>query len=176
DLERMLYTDLMTRMPDHLLPIVDRMAMAHGLEVRPPMLEHRMVEFAATVPSNLKLKGGRLKHILRQVAARHLPRELVFRPKQGFGFPIAHWLRKELAPLLRNLARSSRFVEAGIFEREYVARLVDEHLSGHRDHNFRLWILINLEIWYRIFLESAPVEAVEEWLAGGLTDAYATTH
>jgi asparagine synthase (glutamine-hydrolysing) len=162
--DRMLYTDLMTRMPDHLLSIVDRMAMAHGLEVRPPFMEHRMVEFAAAIPASLKLKGTRLKYILRRVASRHLDPTLVRRKKQGFGFPLAYWLRGELNPLLREVVRQSRFIEAGIFEPDYVHGLVDEHVQGKRDHNYRLWLLLNLELWHRLFLEGQSVEAVEHWV------------
>lgn len=163
-IDRMLYTDLMTRMPDHLLSIVDRMAMAHGLEVRPPLLEHRMVELAARFPVRLKLKGTRLKYVLRRVAARHIPATLVTRPKQGFGFPIARWLRSELRPFLDEAVRSSRFVERGVFDGDYMRALAEEHLAGRRDHNFRLWILINLEVWHRVFVERESPEAVTEWI------------
>ncbi|MGN6392917.1 MAG: asparagine synthase (glutamine-hydrolyzing) [Gemmatimonadales bacterium] len=163
-IDRMLYTDLMTRIPDHLLPIVDRMAMAHGLEVRPPLLEHRMVEFAAALPADLKLRGTKLKYILRRVAARYLPPDLVERPKQGFGFPLARWMRTDLRHLLRQVAAESRLVQAGVFNRAYVERLVAEHLEGRRDHNFRLWILLNLEVWHRLFLEEQSLEEVADWI------------
>jgi asparagine synthase (glutamine-hydrolysing) len=163
--DRMLYTDLMTRMPDHLLAIVDRMAMACGLEVRPPLLEHRSVEFAARIPPSFKLKRTRLKHILRQVAERHLPAELVNRKKQGFGFPLARWMRGELRPLLGEVARTSRFVEIGAFDRGYVEELIQEHVSGARDHNYRLWILLNLELWHRRFIEGQSQSEVAGWLA-----------
>jgi asparagine synthase (glutamine-hydrolysing) len=162
--DRMLYTDLMTRIPDHLLTIVDRMSMAHSLEARPPLLDHRLVEFAATLPADLKLKGRNLKYLLKKVAARYLPRELIEREKQGFGFPIAIWLRTELRPLLLNLFRQSRFVELGLFRDEYVQRILNEHLDGRRDHNFRLWILINLEIWYRMYFEGETVESMRDFM------------
>ncbi len=163
--DRMLYTDLMTRIPDHILPIVDRMSMAHGLEVRPPLLEHRMVELAGHLPPNLKLRGSKLKYILRQVARRYLPPDLVDRPKQGFGFPLARWMRTELAPLLRTALPDARFIKAGVFCRPYVERLVREHLEGRHDHNFRLWILLNLEIWHRLFLDQQSLEEVSGWIA-----------
>jgi asparagine synthase (glutamine-hydrolysing) len=173
--DRMLYTDLMTRIPDHLLPTVDRMAMAHGLEVRPPLLEHRMVEFAAGVPANLKLRGTKLKYILRRVAARYLPAELIDRPKQGFGFPLARWMQTDLRDLLHRTIADSRFVQAGVFDRAYVQRLLDEHVEGRRDHNFRLWILLNLEIWHRLYLEEQSLEAVGAWMEPSLpTDQPAT--
>jgi asparagine synthase (glutamine-hydrolysing) len=151
--DKMLYTDLMTRVPDHNLVIGDRMSMAHSLEVRAPYVDHQLIEFAARIPADLKLKGQKLKHILRSVAARHIPSSVVRRPKQGFGFPIAHWLRNELRGYLLSMAGESRMVDLGIFERAAVERLVNEHLSGRVDHNFRLWILINIELWYQINIE-----------------------
>jgi asparagine synthase (glutamine-hydrolysing) len=156
--DRMLYTDLMTRMPDHLLAITDRMSMAHGLEVRPPLMDYRLVEYAASIPADLKLRGRTLKHILKKVAARYLPPELITRRKQGFGFPIARWMRTELADPLRNLVERSRFVELGLFERAEMRVLLEEHLSGRVDHNFRLWILLNLEVWHRLCIEGQSVE------------------
>lgn len=160
--DRMLYTDLMTRIPDHLLSIVDRMCMAHSLECRPPMVDYKLVEYAARIPADLKLKGISLKYILRQVAARYLPNELINRPKQGFGFPLGAWMRGEMRSFLENLVANSRFVELGLFNPDYMRRLVDEHVSGRFEHSFRLWILINLELWYRLFFENQSIEAVRE--------------
>ncbi len=163
-LDRMLYTDLMTRMPDHLLAISDRMSMAHSIEIRPPLIDYKVTEFAASLPCEMKLRGRRLKHILRRVAARYMPRELIERPKQGFGFPIARWLRTDLAGFMRALFRESRFVERGVFRQAAIDRLVDEHISGKADHNFRLWILINLEIWHRMCIEGRSVDDMRAWI------------
>lgn len=162
--DRMLHTDGMTRLPDHLLMIVDRMAMAHGLEARPPLLDHEIVELAARIPARLKLNGHRLKYILRRTSAAYLPAGIVTREKQGFGFPIAHWMRTELRTLLEHVFRESRFVEAGIFERRYMDTLLAEHLSGRSDHNFRLWILLNLEVWHRLYLERQSPDQLAEWM------------
>lgn len=162
--DRMLYTDLMTRMPDHLLAIVDRMAMAHGLEVRPPLLEHKMVEFAARIPANLKLNGSKLKYILRKVASRYIDPSLIARKKQGFGFPLAYWMRNELKIFLSQIVRESRFIENQIFKREYIHNMIEEHIAGKRDHNFRIWIFMNLEIWYRIFIEQQEIDRVHGWI------------
>jgi len=163
-IDRMLYTDLVTRVPDHLLVIVDRMAMAHGLEVRPPFLEHRMVELAARVPSSLKLRGRTLKYALRMLARRYVDPAIANRPKRGFGFPIAFWMRDELRGFLLHVAERARFVEAGILERETVHRLVREHVDGKRDHNFRLWILLNLEVWHRLYMDGESIAEVTEWI------------
>lgn len=163
--DKMLHTDLMTRIPDHLLVIADRMAMAHSLEGRSPLIDYKLVEFAASIPGEIKLKGKNLKHVLRKVASRYLPKELVYRGKQGFGFPIAIWMRTDLRKFLINLFNNSKFVELGIFNGNYTNHLLNEHLSGKRDHNFRLWILLNLEIWYRIFFENYSIEETKEFIS-----------
>ncbi len=160
-IDRMLYTDLMTRMPDHLLAIVDRMSMAHSLESRSPLVDYKVVEYAASIPAEMKLKGKNLKYILKKVASRYLPDELIYRKKQGFGFPLGLWMRNDLSTFLERLFNESRFVELGIFNRSYVRRLLHEHLSGMADHNFRLWILINLEIWYRLYFENETIDSMK---------------
>ncbi len=164
--DKMLYTDLMTRMPDHLLAIADRMSMAHSIESRPPLIDHKVTEFAASLPASIKLRGtGRgLKYILRQVARRYMPDELIDRPKQGFGFPIALWLRSDLRPLMENIYKNSRFVEMGLFNAAEFKRLLDEHVGGKADHNFRLWILLNLELWHRMYFEGMDTGRLAEFL------------
>ena len=166
-LDKMLYTDLMTRIPDQLLAITDRMSMAHSIEVRPPLIDYKVTEFAASLPCSIKLRGtGRgLKYILRNVAKRYMGADLVDRPKQGFGFPIAKWLRGDLAAFQRNLFKQSRFVELGLFRQEEIERLMEEHIGGKADHNFRLWILINLEIWYRMCFERKSIGEMKEFIA-----------
>lgn len=161
--DRMLYTDLMTRMPDHLLSIVDRMSMAHSLESRAPIIDYRVVEYAASIPADLKLKGHNLKYILKRVAARYLPKELIYRKKQGFGFPLGLWMRSDLKSFLKNLFAESRFAELGIFDPAYMGLILDEHLEGKADHNFRLWILINLELWYRMYFEGETVDSLRDY-------------
>jgi asparagine synthase (glutamine-hydrolysing) len=159
--DRMLYTDLMTRMPDHLLTIGDRMSMAFSLEMRPVLIDYKLVEFAAQLPPKLKLHGRDLKHLLKKVAARYLPDGLINREKQGFSFPIARWLRSDLRDYTQRLFSQSRFVEAGIFDPDYMSQLLGEHVDGKSDHNYRLWILINLEIWYRMYFEGKSVEDMQ---------------
>ena len=165
--DAMLYTDLMTRIPDHLLPIGDRMAMAHGLEVRPPLLEHRMVEYAMRIPAEYKLRGRTLKYLLRRLAERYVDPELVRRQKQGFGFPLAYWMRSELAEFLRRASVESRFAAEGIFDGAYVRALIEEHIAGKRDHNYRIWVWLNLEIWHRLYFERTGIEEVTEWIERG---------
>ena len=164
--DRMLYTDLMTRIPDHNLLIGDRMSMAHSLEVRAPFVDYKIVEFAAKLPARLKLHNGKLKYILRKVSERYLPPDVVRRRKQGFGFPIGVWMRTDLADLLRFLLGRSRFAELGIFDQSQIDALVDEHISGKRDHNYRLWILLNLELIHLMYFEGQSIDAVGELIRG----------
>lgn len=162
--DRMLYTDLMTRMPDHLLAIVDRMSMAHSLESRSPLIDYKVVEYAASIPAELKLKGKNLKYVLKKVAERYLPQELIHRKKQGFGFPLGIWMRADLKDFLKTLFNESRFVELGFFNRDYMMNVLDEHISGKADHNFRIWILMNLEIWYRLYFENQAVDSIRSYI------------
>lgn len=163
--DKMLNTELMTRVPEHLMVVSDRMSMAHSLESRSPLLDYKLVEYAASIPASLKLNGIQLKYILRKVSTRYLPDELVNRPKQGFGFPFGIWMRGELQPFVRNLFRSSRFVEMGIFDGNYMTRILDEHVDGKIDHTYRLLILINLEIWHWLFLEGQTISSAKERIA-----------
>ena len=162
--DRMLYTDLMTRMPDHLLSIVDRMSMAHSLESRPPLIDYKVVEYAASIPPDMKLKGRNLKYMLKKVASRYLPQELICRKKQGFGFPLGLWMRTELRGFISNLFKQSRFVDSGIFDGTYINRLLEEHIAGKADHNYRIWILINLEIWHRLYFENETVDSTRAFI------------
>ena len=160
--DRMLYTDMMTRMPEHLLLIVDHMTMAHGLEDRSPLMDHRLVEFAASIPASMKLKGRQLKYIFRRVAKDFLPEELLTRRKQGFSFPLAYWMRGPLGNLLENLFLESRLAEAGCFHRSYMLRLLKQHRSGRADHNYSLWMLLNLELWWRIYIDELSLDKMAE--------------
>jgi len=163
--DKMLYTDLMTRIPDHLLTVGDRMTMAHSLESRAPLIDYKVTELAAGIPADMKLHGNKLKYILRNVAARYLPRELVHMKKQGFRFPLGIWFRTDLKDMLRGLFARSRFVELGIFEQRYMDRILEEHIAGKVDHNYRIWLLLNLEIWYRLYFEGESIDAMRELIA-----------
>jgi asparagine synthase (glutamine-hydrolysing) len=103
--------------------------------------------------------------MLRNVASRYLPREITRLEKQGFRFPLGIWFRTDLKDMLRSLFASSRFVELGIFNRKYVDILLDEHISGKVDHNYRIWLLLNLEIWYRMKFEGQSADATRELIA-----------
>lgn len=164
-LDKMLYTDLNTRLADHLLKVGDRMTMAHSLEGRSPYVDHHLAEFVATIPAKYKLNGRRLKHIQRELARDLLPAPLIERPKQGFSFPLAYWFRNELRPLLANTFQNSMLVEAGYFRVQAMQDLLQEHVSGKIDHNYRLWLLLNLELWYRSFIAGHSHDQLASFLA-----------
>jgi asparagine synthase (glutamine-hydrolysing) len=162
-IDRMLYTDYMTRLPEHTLMLSDRTSMAHGLEIRSPWVDADLVRFLATFPPGLKIRGRRLKHLLRRLGERYLPRQITRRPKQGFMFPLAFWFRDELYPFAKGFLAESRVVSDGILQGAAVDRLVEEHRRRKVDHHARIWMLLNLEVWYRtLLLGHQPQELAAE--------------
>jgi asparagine synthase (glutamine-hydrolysing) len=155
-LDRGLYVDVHTYMVDDILTKVDRMSMAVSLEARDPLLDHHLLEFAATVPMPLKLKKGRGKYLLRKVLQRRLPAAILKRGKQGFAAPIGEWLRGPLAPMAGSLLTDGRLRDRGVFDDREVTRLWHEHRAGRADHRHRLWQLVMLELWFRQFIDRAP--------------------
>jgi asparagine synthase (glutamine-hydrolysing) len=152
---QMMHFDADTYMPEDVLVKVDRMSMAHSIESRVPLLDNEVIEFAATLPSHFKLKNGRRKHILKEVAATMLPRDLVDRRKQGFSVPLDMWFRGNLRELFADTLLSSRSLSRGYFQAPFIRRLVDEHVSGRRDHTLRLWQLVVFERWHAHYLDRA---------------------
>ena len=163
-LDRMLHADCMTRLAENDLPTTDRMTMAHSLELRSPFLDRRIASLAMHAPSQWKIRRGQLKHLTRRLAERHLPHSVARRPKKGFGFPIALWLRGPLRGVMQDIVNRSRLVAAGVFRRQAWQKLLDEHAQGGIDHNYRLWMLFNLEIFWRHFFEGQSVESLEAWM------------
>ncbi|HKY60814.1 MAG TPA: asparagine synthase (glutamine-hydrolyzing) [Gemmatimonadota bacterium] len=170
DLERMLFADVMTRLPEHSLMLTDRMTMARSLEARAPFLDHRLAEFVATLPAGLKLKGRRLKHLLREVARELLPETVLRRPKQGFMFPLGYWMKGPLLPVLEDLARESALVEDGLFATEPIRAMVGEHLADESDHHVRLWMLLNVELWYRMYVRGQSREDLSDRIADRMAE------
>ncbi|MBX2998261.1 MAG: asparagine synthase (glutamine-hydrolyzing) [Caldilineaceae bacterium] len=162
--DKMLYTDSKTRLADHLLMVGDRMTMAHSLEGRSPFVDQQVVEFVAHMPATLKIKGRQLKYVQRQIAREFLPKELIERPKKGFGFPLAYWFRGELGEVTARVFESSMLVEAGYLRLDSMMALLQSHRNGVTDHNYRLWVLLNLELWYRIFMGNSSVETLKAYL------------
>ena len=173
-LDRSMYVDSQTYMIDDVLTKVDRMSMAVSLEAREPLLDHKLLEFAARVPSSLKYRNGRGKYLLRRVLERRIPPSILERRKQGFAAPISEWLRGPLAPMASSLLLDARFRDRGLFNQREVSRMWDEHRTGRRDHCHRLWQLIMLELWFRQSVDrsstwSSSVEARPEATASLLT-------
>ncbi len=150
-------TDLMTYLPCDLMTKVDIASMAHGLECRPPFLDHRVVELAARMPVRRKFRAGRGKRILLETFADLIPAPIRSRPKMGFGVPLDHWFRGPLAGFAREVLLDRRTVSRGLFRREIVAGLIDEHVAGRFDHAYRLWALLVLELWQRRWLDGESV-------------------
>ena len=148
-LTRVSIADLLTYLPCDLMTKVDTATMAHSLECRQPFLDYRLVEFAMRLPAHWKLRGRRSKWILRRLFERQLPKSVFQRAKMGFGVPLDHWFRGELAPLARDLLLAPDARTAAWFRRERVEQLLDEHLVGRFNHAYRLWSLVVLEKWLR---------------------------
>jgi asparagine synthase (glutamine-hydrolysing) len=153
-LQRILYAHLKTRLVS-LLMKQDKMTMAASLEVRVPFLDHRIIELAATMEDNLKLRNGEGKYILKKVAESVLPSDIVRRRKMGFPVPLSMWFR-EREDCARILGEK-RTVDRGLFEPKSVLRIIHDHRQGHHDYGYLIWLLINLEHWIRIFVEREDV-------------------
>ena len=148
--------DVALYLPDDLLVKADIAAMAHGLEARSPLLDHEVMEFAARLPIEFKIRHGQGKYLLRKLAEPLLPPGVLNRPKAGFAVPLDRWLRTDLAPVLRDVLLSRRSVERGILDVRSVRTLLDEHFASRRSHAHRVWALLMLEFWYRECIDAVP--------------------
>jgi asparagine synthase (glutamine-hydrolysing) len=165
--DRAMYVDFRTYLPDDIMTKVDRMSMAVSLEAREPLLDHLLLERAAAVPSALKLKNGTTKYLLRRLLERRVPRSILERKKHGFEAPIAAWLRGPLAAMTGDLLTDGHLHARGLFRQREIDRLWTEHRSARADHAHRLWQLLMLELWFRQFVDrqSTRAEAPESALA-----------
>ncbi len=144
----MMMADAMTYLPDDILAKVDRASMAVSLETRAPLLDHRVFEYAWSLPDHLKIQKGKGKYILRQLLAQHVPMHLFDRPKRGFGVPLGSWLRGPLAPWMQDMLSPERLQAQGLFRPEAVTPLVQAHMSGSHDWSYRLWGLLMYQAWH----------------------------
>jgi asparagine synthase (glutamine-hydrolysing) len=141
-LSRVQYVDMKTYLPGDILTKVDRASMAHSLEVRVPFLDHKLVEWVSGLPPDLRLRDGQGKYLLKRAMAPYLPHDLLHRRKMGFAVPLTRWFRGPLREVVRREVLGEEMADAGILDREYARRLVDEHQSGARDHSAALWTLL----------------------------------
>jgi asparagine synthase (glutamine-hydrolysing) len=151
---QMMRFDMETYLPEDILTKVDRMSMAHSIEARVPLLDNAVIDFASSLPAALKIRGGRRKHVLKEVAARFLPGELIDRRKQGFGVPLDVWFRGSLRELFADTLLSARSLQRGYFQPAFVRGLIHEHVSARRDHTFRLWQLLVFERWLQQYVDA----------------------
>jgi asparagine synthase (glutamine-hydrolysing) len=165
DVDRVLCLDFKTYLPDQLLTKMDVSTMAHGVEARSPLLSKQLIEFAAQIPASLRLRGYNTKYLLKKLAARYVPPEIVYRKKRGFVMPISGWLRGELAGSMRAVLQSRSFGERNWIRPNAVSRMITEHSGGQRNWSEQLWTLFVLELWARTALDNTlqrdtPLRAV----------------
>ena len=148
-----LLTDTMTYLPNDLLVKMDIASMTVSLEARSPFLDHHLMEFAASLPENLKLRGMTTKYLLKRVLKQFVPEENLTRAKMGFGVPIGHWFRGTMQPFLRETLLSEKALSRGLFNRASVRQLIDQHVANKVNHEHRLWSLLMLELWFQRFID-----------------------
>jgi asparagine synthase (glutamine-hydrolysing) len=153
EIERMQFLDMNFYMAEDILTKVDRASMAVSLEVRAPFLDPRVAQFAAGLPLDYKLKGNKGKYILKKAVEPLLPRNILQRPKKGFGIPIAEWLKNRLNPLMRDLLDSKRLKNQGLFDEKFVRKLIREHETGAASHHKQLWTLLVFQLWFDNFMK-----------------------
>jgi asparagine synthase (glutamine-hydrolysing) len=158
---QLLSVNMTTYLPGDLLVKTDRMTMANSLEARCPFLDQKLLEFANSIPSKLKLKGMTTKYILKRALQGIVPEEIIYRKKHGFGVPVGRWFRTSLKDYVRETLLSPDALRRGYFHESSLRRLIEEHQSGKRDHGHRLWALLTLEIWHRVFID----QEVSPWLS-----------
>ncbi len=152
-LDQIFHADLHSYLPEDLLVKMDVATMTHSLEGRSPFLDHRVVELASSLPSHWKVHGCQTKYILKKALEGFLPKNILYRKKMGFGIPLQKWLKHDYHDKIRSLLLSQQCLSRGYFHREGLTRMLDEHHSGHRDHGYRIWALLMLELWFRVFVD-----------------------
>jgi len=157
--------DVRGYLPEYQLMYMDRMSMAHGLEVRSPLCDYKLVEYVTNLPTAYRLKGTRSKHIFKEIARKWLPTEITERRKVGFDSPVGQWFKGELKEFLLSFLSRENVKRSGLLDPDGVAALIGEHLSGRRDYSLQLWSLLALETWFRMYIEDGVVDAADYRLA-----------
>lgn len=166
-LQQLMSVDLLTQLPDDLLLLTDKMTMATSLECRVPLLDHELVELAARIPANRRIRGGRLKYMMKKALRGVLSDEILRRPKRGFGAPMGAWIKKQLEPVMRSLLSKDAIERRGMLHWRSVSEAVEEHRTNRADHTDHLLSLMNLEIWCRLFLDGETHEDIAQELSQG---------
>ncbi len=166
-LHRALFADLKLYLPGDLLTLTDRMSMAHALEVRVPFLDHVLLEYAATIPPELKLRGSERKHILKRAVADLLPPSVLDRRKMGFSVPLTIWFRNELRSFLEDVLSEEAVRAAGVFHYPHVRRVLDEHFSRRANHDNQIWGLLTFMLWHRDYIIGTASAAPAPAAGGG---------
>ena len=160
-LNRMLYVDTKLWLPDDLLARGDKTSMAASIEARVPLLDHKLVEFAASLPPDLKLKGMARKYLLKKVSRAWLPDEIIDRKKKGFPIPMGLWFRKEANSFIRDILSPETIRRRGLFSPNCVDKLLKEHETGFANHGPLLWALLSVELWHRLYIDQSPTSKVQ---------------
>jgi asparagine synthase (glutamine-hydrolysing) len=167
-LDQFLYCDIHTRLVEDMLVVGDRMSMGASVEARVPFLDHHVVEFAAGLDRKFKVKGLRTKILLKKLAEKYAPSELIYRRKVGFTLPLSDWMLGPMRPLISNVLLSDRFLSRNYFNPDMVRKIVDEHLEQKVDREQGIWVLFALEIWHRIFVDDDGTEEAAQRLSAEL--------
>ena len=149
DISQLLYTDYQTYMVDDILTKVDRASMSVSLEGREPLLDHRLLEWSARLPSNLKIRNGEKKYILKEICHKHIPKTMMARPKMGFGIPLVNWFDSEIISYVDQYLNQTYLQKQGIFNVVAVSKIVDGYLKNKRENVFKIWNLIMFQLWYQ---------------------------
>jgi asparagine synthase (glutamine-hydrolysing) len=152
-MDRTFYTDIKTYLPEDLLVKMDIASMANSLEARSPFLDQEVMEFSASMPSSWKLHGLNSKYILKKTFDDFLPKEIINRKKMGFGIPVGKWFRNEWKGLFRDTVLTDKAINRGYFKRERLEEMYSEHVNGKRDHGYRMWALLMLEMWHKVYVD-----------------------
>jgi asparagine synthase (glutamine-hydrolysing) len=158
-LDRFLYCDIHSRLVDDILVKGDRMSMGAGVEARVPFLDHRVVEFAASLPQHLKVSGLSSKIVLKRLAERYIPRETIYRRKVGFTVPLTRWFVGPWRGLIDDVLLSDRCLDRGYYDADVVRRIVEDHVQGRVDREQGIWLMLALELWHRLFVDEDGSEA-----------------